>query len=183
MCVYPPDINLCAWCNIYITDNDQYLMSSVCIQNRLHPSVLTVMLWIPLTLKLEVETSLMSVEQNKIHAHMRQNHINWIYLKQEKMARSSYWSESIANIDKFCLSHFSIRANTYWMYSQTIIDFYSQREHGTNHNYPANDSVRSEHNGDLAEHKCQFHSKMEVEVEGETIDSPSYCTTLHAKWC
>lgn len=37
MCVYPPDINLSAWCNIYITDNDQYLMSSVCIQNRLHP--------------------------------------------------------------------------------------------------------------------------------------------------
>lgn len=166
MCVYPPDINLCAWCNIYITDNDQYLMSSVCIQNRLHPSVLTVMLWIPLTLKLEVETSLMSVEQNKIHANMRQNHINWIHLKQEKMARSSYWSESIANIDKFCLSHFSIRANTYRMYSQTIIDFYSQREHGTNYNYPANDSVRSEHNGDLAEHKCQFHSKMEVEIEG-----------------
>lgn len=97
------------------------------------------------------------------------------------MARSSYWSESIANIDKFCLSHFSYRANSYWMYSQTIFDFYSQREHGTNYSYPANDSVRSKINGDLAEHKSQFHSKTEVEGEGETIDSPSYCTTLHAR--
>lgn len=64
------------------------------------------------------------------------------------MARSSNWSESIANIDKLCLSHFFISANTYRMYSQTIIKYNSQREHGTNYNYPANDSVRSEHNGD-----------------------------------
>lgn len=97
------------------------------------------------------------------------------------MARSIKWSESIVNIGKFCLSHFSISANTYRMYSQTIIEYYSQREHGTNYNYPANDSVRSEHNGDLAEHKCQFHSKTEVEAERETLDSPSYCTTLHAR--
>lgn len=67
------------------------------------------------------------------------------------------------------------------MYSQTIIDFYSQREHGTNYNYPAKDSVRSKINGDIAEHKSQFHSKTEVEVERETLDSLSYCTTRHAR--
>lgn len=60
------------------------------------------------------------------------------------MTQSSNRSVNIAH--KFGNHIFSMRANTstYMMYSQKIIDFYSQREHGTNYNYPVDVSVTSD---------------------------------------